>query len=328
MSGAPAREPVDVVRHLVPSKLVERIERGEEIFVVTGATGWFGTATLHILDEALGAASERRLRAFASAGRAVELRTGRSIDVQPLSELPGLDLGGERVCVLHFAYLMRHLAQSLGTAEFVRQNRDITAIMLTALDRLRPAAFCFASSGAVYRRGGGFVDDLEHDPYATLKREDEVAFERHCRALDSRFILGRIYSVGGPFMPDRDRFVLGDLVDRARAGEPLVIRAQRELWRSYTAVGDVLALFLAEALDGDEASVIFETGGEVVEAAELAEIVRRVLGRPELAIERALEPGAAPDHYVGDGASFERLLARHGIAPTSLEDQIRQVSRA
>jgi nucleoside-diphosphate-sugar epimerase len=230
--------------------------------------------------------------------------------------------------MLHFAYLMRHLANELGHDEFVRRNLAITDTTVRALEAVRPASFAFASSGAVYRPDGGIVDDLEHDPYATLKHRDELAFERACSAVGTRCVIGRIYSVGGPFMPDRDRFVLGDLVDRTVAGRPLVIRARHELWRSYAALGDVLAVLLAESLAGTEPVVRFDTGGEVVEAGELAERVRTVLGAPQVVIERDPDPTLAPDRYVGDGTGFAALARRHGVPLTSLDDQIRQVARA
>jgi UDP-glucuronate decarboxylase len=319
-------DPGHFVRSLVPSKLVERIQAGNEVFVVTGATGWFGTATVHILDEALGASSGQRLQAFAATGRRVELRSGRTVEVRPLRDLLALEPSREPVCVLHFAYLMRHLAAVLGHDEFVRQNRDITATMLDALGRLHPIAFAFASSGAVYSATGGLVDDVERDPYATLKHRDELAFEQRCLELGVRCIVGRIFSVGGPFMPDRDRFVLADLVDRASAGVPLVIRARHELWRSYVGLGDLIAVFLAEALDGHDPVTHFDTGGEVVEAGELAARVRAVLNAPDVEIRRELDVAAPADRYIGEGATFEALAARHGCAITPLDEQIRQVA--
>ena len=321
-------DPDHVVRRLVPEALLERIGAGDEVFVVTGATGWFGTATLHILDLALGASSGERLLAYAATGRPVTLRSGRVVEVRPLSDLPEHPPAAAPVCMLHFAYLMRHLAAELGHDEFVRGNRAITDTAVRALRAVRPASFAFASSGAVHRPGGGIVDDLEHDPYATLKHRDEVRFEQTCREVGARCVLGRIYSVGGPFMPDRDRFVLGDLVDRTVRGGPLVIRARHELWRSYVGLGDVLAVLIAESLDGTDPLVRFDTGGDVVEAEELAARVRTVLGAPEIVIERDPDPALAPDRYVGAGATFEALARRHRVPLTPLDDQIRQVARA
>lgn len=312
----------------MPEPLLERIGAGDEVFVVTGATGWFGTATLHILDLALGESSGERLLAYAATGRPVTLRSGRVVEVRPLAELPDDPPAAAPVCMFHFAYLMRHLAAELGHEEFVRRNRAITDLTVRALQAVRPASFVFASSGAVYRPDGGFVDDLGRDPYATLKHRDELAFEQACGEVGTRCIVGRVYSVGGPFMPDRDRFVLGDLVDRTVAGRPLVIRARHELWRSYVGLGDVLAVFLAESLDGTDPVVRFDTGGEVVEAGELAARVRSVLDAPEVVIERDADPNLAADRYIGDGAGFEALAGRHGVPLTPLDDQIRQVARA
>ena len=312
----------------MPEPLLERIGAGDEVFVLTGATGWFGTAALHILDLALGESFGERVFAYAATGRPVDLRSGRVVEVRPLSDLPRHPPTRAPVCLLHFAYLMRHLAAELGHDEFVRRNRTITDTTKRALEAVRPMSFAFVSSGAVYRSDGGIVDDLEHEPYATLKHRDELTFEQACAALGTRCIIGRVYSVGGPFMRDRERFVLGDLVDRTLAGESIVIRTRQELWRSYVGLGDVLAAFLAEALDGTDPVVRFDTGGEPVEAADLARRVRKALGASEVAIVRDLDPALAPDRYVGDGARFEQLARRHRIPLTSLDEQIRQVALA
>jgi len=68
----------------------------------------------------------------------------------------------------------------------------------------------------------------------------------------------------------------------------------------------------------------FETAGErSVEIEELAHVVRRVLGRPQLAIIRERDPGAPGSIYVGDGTRFRELARRHEIVPGDLEAVIR-----
>jgi dTDP-glucose 4,6-dehydratase len=177
-------------------------------------------------------------------------------------------------------------------------------------------------AGAAYASSGKAPSP--EDLYARLKRDDERDMRDACRAVDARLVIARVFAASGPFLPRGRGYLLGDLVDRARSEQALVVETRGELYRSYVAVADVVALMIAILLHGDEPETVFATGGDPVEAGELARCVRDTLGPPTLEIRRERDPAAPVDHYVGDDEAFQALADRFGIVPTPLDEQIRR----
>jgi nucleoside-diphosphate-sugar epimerase len=68
----------------------------------------------------------------------------------------------------------------------------------------------------------------------------------------------------------------------------------------------------------------FDTGGEALELADVANAVANRVGGG--AVVRAPFTSDRSDHYVGDGANYARLLARFGIEPVSLGDQVAETA--
>ena len=71
---------------------------------------------------------------------------------------------------------------------------------------------------------------------------------------------------------------------------------------------------------------MFDSGGEVVEVGELAELVRQQAGRADLPIERTWDPSAPADRYVADDAVAAALARRFGVARQSLPDQVAETA--
>jgi UDP-glucuronate decarboxylase len=227
--------------------------------------------------------------------------------------------------LLHFAYATREHAAG---AEYVQTNAAITATVVEAIARQRPAAVVYASSGAVYRgEGGGLAFDVRADPYGALKRLDELTLRAAAQDAGAAAIVARVFNLAGPWLLKRG-FAIADLIDQVRAGGAVTIRADRPVVRSYVDVEDLAALLLA--LAGARQDAQFDTAGEVaVEMGELAARVAQALGREgELSIERDWDPAAPADRYVGDGEQWRRLCAAHGIAPRDLDAQIARTAAA
>jgi nucleoside-diphosphate-sugar epimerase len=142
------------------------------------------------------------------------------------------------------------------------------------------------------------------------------------REVGGRCAVARVFNVAGPWMPPAKQFALASLIEQVRSGGPVVVRAPHPVRRSYVDVEDVAALAVALAAGGPD-HVLFDTvGDEVVEVGELADRVARVLGHPGMAVERAWDPSAPADDYVGDGELMHRLAREHGVALRGLDDQI------
>jgi UDP-glucuronate decarboxylase len=298
--------------------LVRRSLRGGERFAVTGASGWLGRTALHLIHAAVGPdAFESSVVAFASAHKPVDFRTG-STKALPLDALP--DLAGGLTHVLHFAYLTRDRAASMGDA-FIRANLGITATIVDALKR-GPRGLVYASSGAARGYGGASGLDIAANPYGALKALDELIFDAACRRAGARCVIPRVYATTGAFMTKPDSYALGSFLRAALAQQTIEVKATRPVWRSYVAATDVIALSIAAMLDDKgSATVAFDTGGDAIEVGELAQRVADVVGgtvtRPPL------DKGADEDRYVGDPAEIQTLATTYGLQLMGLDDQIR-----
>jgi len=303
----------------VPAALARRLRDGDERIAVTGATGWLGRVTLDILREALGPEGlERRVSAYASRERRVD-----GIDVRALSTLGDADPAPD--VILHYAFATRELVTVQGLEPYVSGNLEVSLHVLRALRRGGVRGFFYTSSGAVYDAEGRLETDLRANPYGALKHLDELAFAAACRTAGTGCAIARVFNVSGPHMAKPRRFALGDLVLRAQAGEPLVVKARHPVRRSFVAAADVAALGLSLALAGEDAC--FDTAGErVVELGELAELVRDVIADDTLPIRRDYDPRAAAHEYVGQAGEMTALARRHDLPLASLEQQIRDTA--
>jgi UDP-glucuronate decarboxylase len=245
----------------------------------------------------------------------VELDAGVTLAVRPLEELRAAEFD----VLLHYAYITRERVGD-DVHAYISANVGISALVLDAIARARPQAVVYASSGAAVERGSGRgASDLASNPYGTHKHLDELAFRRAAADAGGRSLVLRVYNVAGPWILKPEAFVLSDLIGQARAGGPLVVRAQRPVVRSYVDVEDLAAVAARWALDaaaGDD--VVAETAG--AEEIEVGDLAARIA--PGMSIERTWDPEAEPDRYVGDGAALAALAQRVGVTLRGLDEQI------
>ncbi len=308
----------------LPATLARRVAEGDERFAVVGATGWFGRTTLELLIRALGPAAFRaRVTGWASWARTVTLPGGEPLDVGGLADLAAA--ASRPTHLLHYAAATREQVDRLGHADYLDTCLTISTHVHRALVDLCPEAFLYTSSGAAYgrRRDGRLDTNLAENPYGVLKHLDELAFRQACRDQSTRSVVVRVFAVSGPHINKPEVYALADLLQQALTQDRLVVRATRPVWRSYTAVRDVVALSLAALVDPEQRDLVLETGGVRTEVGELADRVRRLVDRPDLPVHRQLDPDAPADEYVGDGRRMEELAALYGVDLTDLDDQIR-----
>jgi nucleoside-diphosphate-sugar epimerase len=314
-----------LIADLFPTALVDRLRKGDEQFVVTGATGWFGAVALGLFDEVYGAQARGRVHAYASRARDVRLRSGRVVPVHAIDALSRVEKTERPLHVLHFAFGVPGRAETEDRDNpSASTSSSLTELVSDALPLLAPVGFCFPSSGAVYGRARS--DAINR--YGEQKATDEIAFREGAAAIGARLVIPRVFAVGGPGNPDPERYLLGELVTQALSARTLRLRSANFVYRSFVSLADVLALVLTELLstNGDDDLVFDACGREVVEALELAERVCRVLDRTDLAIVREGEDTDTEDRYTGDPTAFEALASRRDIPIAPLDDVIRQTA--
>ena len=287
--------------------------------VITGAGGWIGLAALDLLEQALGGALEERVRCFGSSERELVLRSGRRVAQHRIDALAELDR--RPTFLLHLAFLTKDRAESMSEEAYVEANRMLSAKVLAALEPIGVTGLFVASSGAA-----ALADDGSRAPamrlYGALKRAEEETFAAWAATCGASLAIARIYNLAGPYINKPENYALASFIVDALADRPIVIRAPRRVVRGYVAIDDLLCLIFSILLQREPEAVRFETGGSPVEIEDVARLVSGELG--EVPIERAPITDSADDIYLGDDEAWRRLLSRHGIRSTPLDEQVRQ----
>ncbi|WP_342248758.1 NAD-dependent epimerase/dehydratase family protein [Sphingomonas sp. OTU376] len=285
--------------------------------VITGASGWLGLATLDLLERALGEAFADRVQCFGSAPRDLDLGDGRVVRQYALADLAAVARPG--AWVLHFAFLTKDRAEAMDDAAYRAANQQISDTVLAGLDAVDAAAVFVASSGAAYK-----AEDPAASPamrlYGAMKREDEDRFADWATARGKRAVIGRIFNITGPFINKHQAYAMASFILDALATRPIEVRAPREVIRGYVAIRELVSLIFALLGDAPSGVTRFDTGGEALELGAVAAVVAEALQGPGVSRAPVTDPVA--DRYAGDGEAYAALLARHGITPVPLGQQV------
>lgn len=291
---------------------------------MVGARGWIGRTLLSLLREALGDAQfAERVFCFGSAEGEVRLADGVTVTQRALARLG--DLPPAPTILFHLAFLTKDKVAGMDPDAYVAANRNLSALVSGALDVIGVDRLFVASSGAA-----AFADDPKANAdlrlYGKLKCEDENSFSAWAerRPALRRAVIGRIYSVSGPWMNKHENYALASFILDALAGREIEVRAPMRVFRSYVAVRELLSLVVMTLLDRLGGAVLsFSTGGEPLELGDVATQVakqydRRVLRCPVTSPEDNL--------YVGDCEAWLSLLARYELTHLALEGQIAETA--
>lgn len=301
---------------LEPTIAAALVQDGRRI-VLTGAGGWIGLATLDMLEASLGRdAFCRRVVAFGTTRRGLQLASGHCIEQRPLADIAALE--AQPTLVLHTAFLTKDRAQAMSEAAYRAANEAISALVLGALDTIGAEAVFLASSGAAARADDSAANAVMR-LYGAMKRDDEDRFARWAEDRGRTAAIGRIYAVAGPRINKLGAYALGSFITAALQGETITVRAPREVVRAYVALREMMSLVFA-LLMAPGAITRFDSGGDPLELAAVARLVAAaVLGAT---VVRAPVTAGEPDIYYGDGASYALLLKQHGVTPVPLAQAI------
>ncbi|WP_234732205.1 NAD-dependent epimerase/dehydratase family protein [Acidocella facilis] len=292
-------------------ELAGKLREATAKFIVTGPSGWLGQAALAALEEALGAQMHQRVLVFSA--HPSEVRPG--LFSQPYAALETVRI--DPAYILHFAFRTKGHESEAG---FVETNRQIAATLEGFIERNGAAGLFIPSSGAVYKA------DWETNPYGALKLEDEQRFGALAQRLGFPLVVMRIFNLAGPYMNNIDGYALGSIIRDVLRGGPIVLRADRPVWRSYVHVADVLALALALLLDGESAGPFDAAGEEVIEIGELARRVIKLLATRDMGITRREKRDPITDRYLGEFSEFRRRTKKSGFQIRSLNEAIMDAS--
>lgn len=290
--------------------------------VITGANGWLGHTTLAMLEEVFGDGVGARVSLFGSRAREIETPGGRLIACKPLSEMG--DLPAAPTLLLHFAFETKDRVAGYSLNDFVARNAAIDDMVLASADRFSPIGVFVPSSGAVYGPDKALERNLEANPYGYMKVCQEERWATWVSRRTCTLVCTRVFNLAGPYINKFDTYALASILLNLLRDEPIMLRADKPIIRSYVYTRDLMRLVLALMLDpGARSLAPFDTvGAEEIEIGDLAKRAAAVIGRPDHPVERPPIVAGPVNRYVGEGSVWGELLVHYGISPTPLDVQI------
>jgi nucleoside-diphosphate-sugar epimerase len=288
-------------------------------FILTGASGWFGRAALHEYESLFGPTALRQdVIALASCKREIDFGS-------PYGPIQAYSF--ERLCeieepagLLHLAFLTRDRIAEHGLEKYILLNRSITRQIALLLSVHSSIPVITTSSGAAAALDNT-SPDLNGNPYATLKQEEESTWRSH--ALSRMAVVFRVYAATGRFMPSPQRFALGDFLLQAISRKPIRISSLRSVERSYVSAATLMQLswrMLRRPMKNGFYSIDACTHelSLLSLAAQISELYD--LPQPIHQIDTRLDA----DTYVGSPSAFVKALQDYEVEIPSLVSQIQE----
>lgn len=282
---------------------------GDDRILITGASGWLGRTALDLL-------APLGLPTLALASRARVIRVAeRDIECRVWDD--GQVAAFAPTVLLDCAFLTRGRVAEMPLDTYVATNRSMIEQMAyaTKLPSMRLALT--VSSGAGVYPHDALDGPIEDNPYGYLKREAESRLAEAAAQSGVVPVVARAWSISGAHVQEPQAYALGSMIRDADAGA-IRIMARRPVFRRYVLAEELLAMGIAE---GGVGPATIDSGGELVEMAELAARVAAVV-RPDTLITRGEVDPRDPDRYHSDGQDWERRCQSWGFASESLDHQI------
>ena len=286
-------------------------------WLLTGAGGWFGKTALHEYEQGYGPEALREeVIAFASKSKWIDFGSAHGpIQALDLRDIQSIEAP---TGLLHLAFLTRDRIGEVGLNAYIETNRAITAAVRAVLQANPTIPAITTSSGAAAALDG-LPANLEANPYASLKQEEEALWQKEAK--HRMAVVFRVYAASGRMMAGPERFALGDFLLQALQGKQLQIKAGHRVVRSYGHVGSLMQLNWA-MLKQPKPNGFYgvDACGDCIDLLELAQAISDAFGLQ--APSHTINPELPVDRYVGNGETFRQLLEDYRLVHPTLEQQI------
>ena len=286
-------------------------------WLLTGAGGWFGKTALYEYEQRYGPEALRQdVIVFASKPRCIDFGSAHGpIKAHDLQEIGSIEAP---TGLLHLAFLTRDRIAEVGLECYIETNRAITAAVSAVLQANPTIPAITTSSGAAAALDG-FPTNLEGNPYASLKHEEEARWQKEAKRRMA--VVFRVYAASGRMMAGPERFALGDFLLQALSGQQLQIKAGHRVVRSYGHVGSLMQLSWA-LLKQPKPNGFYGVDAcrDCIDLLELAQAISDAFGLQ--APNHTINPDLPVDRYGGNGEAFSQLLEDYLLVHPTLEQQI------
>lgn len=218
--------------------------------------------------------------------------------------------------VANFAFNTRDRLAEMGRERYLTENAELTRRLIFALKQDSVRIGLTVSSGAAVAANSNSSQDTS-ELYGKLKAHEETKVMEMASKHRS-VVVARAYSVSGPFVRRTHDYAFSGLIAQAIAGD-MTIEATQPVYRRYVSISDLLTVSFT--LAGNGWSGIIDSGGDLIEMQDLAEIIRGVVN-PTARINRGAIETWEPSVYASDNVTWSEGCRRTQIEPLSLPEQV------
>lgn len=275
--------------------------------VITGASGWIGSALLAHIARMHGSTWASQVTLFGQCARLHRAPDGTELEIRALDTLCAADVND--AIVIHLAYLTKEKVDTLGERVFTDTNLKIDELMLAALDKASPKAVFVASSGAAALAEQG----LDRHPYGLCKLRQEDRFLAWSKRSRVPVLPGRIFNLAGPFINKVESYAIGSFIRQATNSGVIRIEAEIPIFRSFLHVDDLCAMILGAAQRGFGYDAAVDLCGcEVLEMGDIAALTAALYPTSVTVSRDSLNADTA-NAYLGNFVQTKCLALKLGI---------------
>jgi nucleoside-diphosphate-sugar epimerase len=285
------------------------LKNGDKV-LVTGASGWVGKTTCYLLSE-LGVP----FYPVATYGREIQIGN-RKLQIYSMDDHQ-IKYFSPSIFV-DAAYLTREFSNEMPISEYISKNREVTQKSIDLIRENGISQYIGFSSGVTLT-----TSIEENEPYSMVKRDFEKQIDSKMSELQTRYSVGRIWSISGGLVDKIDGFAFSDIVSQAIKGR-IVLKSSKPVIRRYCLVDEMLAIAFANT---EKNMKIFDTGGPLTEIHEFANMVSQIVGVNSIA-NSEIDHFEIPDTYFSSNRDWKYLTGLYGLKAFAIEEQIELVLRS
>lgn len=208
----------------------------------------------------------------------------------------------------------------------MKTNLNIIQNSVKFIRSTGPKSVVLASSGLVYENGGQKISS-DNKLYAGMKREQEEEIYHACSAVGSSLIIVRIFNISGFGINNSNNYAISEFIEKGINSQDISINSPYMVTRRYCDVSQLLNL--TKTIAQHQKSIIFDSGGAVIELRELADRVIKLLDSNSKVLKNTIDINLSNDNYFSVSKDYESLLYQYFNERSSqINDQILNTSRS
>lgn len=272
-------------------------------FIITGASGWLGRATLEYFYRIFQDDIEKFVFPISSSQKNIKLSDNFSIKTYDYSHNFNKD---KTYIVFHYGYATKDKLSTLSDDEFNKNCQKINESLHQIIKNYNIESLIFPSSGAIYNQS---------NLYAKNKINDELYFLELSKKYNFNLMIPRIFTIGGPFINKPQDYALSNIIIQVKTNKKIIINANNDVFRSYIHVENLIDLFFKWLIDEDkETPLIFDISHpNKIEIKDLAKKIIEALKIDCEIIAPNFNSQNPSDDYVGNSEKMLSLLEKYKI---------------